>query len=140
MSSRDTYRIYVVEDNEVMRMTLQMYLDRETDLEVVGLADCGETALDEIDDLSPDLSLVDVSLSGMSGIEVTRRLHRQHPDLPVVVLSGHSATEHVQNARQAGARGYVMKGSPSTYVDAIRAVLDGDVYLSDSVTAAWKNA
>lgn len=120
---------------------MQAYLEAEDDLHVVGTAARGEDALDALlgADL-PDLILIDVSLPGINGIEVLRQLRAQHPDATCLMLSGHVEEAYVTAANDAGARGYVMKGQPDEYLTAIRTILDGNTYRSDTVAALWDAA
>jgi DNA-binding NarL/FixJ family response regulator len=129
-------RIYIVEDHQVMRSTLELFVDREPAFDIVGTTDNAEDALAALQDDPPDLVVVDVSLPGMSGIDLVRKLRAEHPDLLCLMLSGHAESVYVSDAMDAGARGYVMKGDPNRILDAIRVVLDGDIYLSDQAQRA----
>lgn len=129
--------IFLVEDQTLMRESMHAYLDAEDDLEVAGVAERGEDVLDQINGTPPDLYLIDVALPGMSGIDVLRAIRRQHPDAACLMLSGHVEQAYVEAARDAGARGYVMKGKPDEYLRAIREILDGGMYRSETVAAMW---
>jgi DNA-binding NarL/FixJ family response regulator len=132
--------IYLVEDQDILRSSLHMYVDNEDDLNVVGSAEDAPTALEEIDAQVPDLVLIDVALPGMSGISLLNQLREDHPDLACLMLSGHSEDQYVQQAVDAGAQGYVRKGDPDEYLAAIEAVLDGSTYVSDAVEKQWRRA
>ncbi|MFO8231568.1 MAG: response regulator transcription factor [Longimonas sp.] len=136
------YAIYLVEDQDLMRSSMRTYLSSEEDFEVVGTADSGEAALNDLTEASapPDVVLVDVALPGMSGIELVHRLREAHPDLVCLILSGHAEEAYVEAAHGAGAQGYVMKGKPNEYIRAIRATLAGDSYRSETVASMWDNA
>jgi DNA-binding NarL/FixJ family response regulator len=129
-------RIYIVEDHRVMRTTLELFVGREDEYEVMGTSDNAEEALDALLPDPPDLAVVDVSLPGMSGIELVRRLRAEHPDQLCLMLSGHAESVYVSNALDAGASGYVMKGDPERIIEAIGVVLDGETYLSDQARRA----
>ena len=130
--------IYLIEDQDLMRDSMQAYLSAEDDFEVVGVASDGEEALDALLGTSPpDLILIDVSLPGISGIDVLKRLRDTHPSAACLMLSGHVEEAYVEAAKAAGARGYVMKGRPDEYLTAIRTILDGETYRSDTVGALW---
>ena len=77
--------------------------------------------------------LIDVSLPGMNGIQLVRTLHQRRPDLALAMLSGHGGASHVRKALQAGARGYILKGSALELPDAIRAMASGATYLSSDL-------
>lgn len=132
--------IYLVEDQDILRSSLHMYIDNEDSLDVVGSAEDGPTALEEVETLAPDLVMIDVALPGMDGTELLRTLRETHPGLPCLMLSGHSEDEYIQQAVQAGAQGYVQKGDPDEYLTAIHAVLAGDIYVSDAVEKQWQRA
>lgn len=132
--------IYLVEDQDILRSSLHMYIDNVDDLNVVGSAEDAPTALEEIENQMPDLVLIDVALPGMSGISLLNQLREDHPDLACLMLSGHSEDQYVQQAVDAGAQGYVRKGDPDEYLAAIEAVLDGSTYVSDAVEKQWRRA
>src|SRR5690606_32677053 len=81
----------------------------------------------------PDLVLVDVSLPGISGIELVGKSNVAYPGLLCLMLSGHKEPAYVQRSLELGARGYVAKGNPPAIVEGVRRVLDGELYLSDDV-------
>jgi DNA-binding NarL/FixJ family response regulator len=119
-------QIFIVEDHQVMREAYQMLLEMEPDLEVCGTAATGEDALSALKATQPDLMLVDVSLPGMSGIELVQQLQTRYPTLPTLVISGHDETVYAEQALRAGAKGYLdKKGLSHIMLDAIRQVLDG---------------
>ncbi|HEY3444797.1 MAG TPA: response regulator transcription factor [Myxococcales bacterium] len=134
MNGRRT-RVMLAEDHQVVREGLRALLASEPDLEVVGDAADGLSALALAEKLSPEVVVMDVGLPGLGGIEVTRRLHQSRPDLQIVVLSMHDDAPTVDAALRAGARGYVLKGSGFSQLrDAIRTVARGEVYLSAGVS------
>jgi signal transduction histidine kinase len=124
----------VVDDNAGFRESLLALLDAG-ELEVVGEARSGEEALSIVEDLSPDVVLMDVRMPGLDGIETTRRLKRTRPTLGVVALSGHEDQAIVREMLVAGASGYVLKDSDGD--DILNAVLQaahGGGVLSPEVT------
>lgn len=130
-------RIFVVDDHELVREMLVLYIRMEADLEVCGTAASGAEALAKIGGLGCDLALLDVGMPGMSGIELAEALRARHPEVRCLMLSGHAERVYVQGALEAGARGYVMKGDPETILEAIRQVLRGEDYLSAEVQPFW---
>ena len=104
-------RVAVVEDSEDLRALLATLLELEDDFELVGEAADGEEALAVVEAVQPDLVLLDMALPGIDGLEVLERLRGRHAPR-VVVYSGYSAPELVQNARDLGAVDYVVKGGP----------------------------
>jgi DNA-binding NarL/FixJ family response regulator len=116
-----------------MRSSLRSLLEREPDLTVCGEAATARTALAEAPGAKPDLVLIDVSLPDMSGIELARELHSRHPELPLAMLSGHGEKSHVEQALQAGARGYILKGHADDLPEAVRRLVRGERYLSSGI-------
>jgi DNA-binding NarL/FixJ family response regulator len=113
-----------------MRQSLRAFIKRQADLDICGEADTGEAALEQIAQMQPDLVLIDVSLPGMSGLDLLDTLHERYPDLACVMLSGHGERSHVDHALMAGARGYVLKGDIDDLVVALHRVIQGEIYLS----------
>jgi DNA-binding NarL/FixJ family response regulator len=128
-------RILVVDDQQLVRDGLQMILDAEDDLEVVGTAGDGVEAVAEADRLAPDVVLMDVHMPRVDGIEATRRLvSRPHPPR-IAVLTTFSQSEVVYRALVAGASGFLLKDMPAVQlVGAVRAVARGEELLAPALT------
>lgn len=128
-------RIVLCEDHQMVREGLRALLDGEPDLEVVADASDGEQAVRAALGSAPDVVVMDIGLPRCDGIEATRRLRQQAPELPVVILSMHDDATTVDRALRAGARGYVLKGAGfARLCDAIRSVRRGEVYLSPDIS------
>ena len=124
-------KIFIVEDHAVIRRGYSSLIKRRPDLEVCGEAISGEDALEAIPACAPDLVLIDVSLPGMSGVDLVRRLKALQPDLATLVVSGHEEALFGEGVLAAGAKGYIMKEqAPDVLIDAIYMVLSGKRYLS----------
>lgn len=121
--------IYIVEDHPIMRETLQDYLALDADLEICGMAESAEEASAALEDVAPDVVIVDLSLPGRSGLELVGEIGERW-GTPCVILSGHGERTYVGKALACGARGYVLKGSPRELAPAIREVFGGAIYLS----------
>ncbi len=134
------YRILLVDDHPIVRHGLGLLIDHEDDLNVCGETETVAEALDNLQTLNPDLILADISLKGASGLDLTKTLKEQNPDLPVLILSMHDEELYAERALRAGARGYIMKQeSADQVIDAIRKVLEGGVYLSEQLAAKMLN-
>ena len=121
----------------MFREGMKQLIDREADLTVCGDAASGDEALGSIPGLKPDLVIVDLSLSGSTGLDLIKTLRSLYPALPVLVVSMHEETLYAERALHAGASGYVMKQEPAKTVKlAIRKVLAGDLHLSEKMTMA----
>ena len=131
---RSAIRVYVVEDHMGMRMVLREFIEREAGLAVCGAAETAEEALEALARLEADLALVDVSLPGMSGIDLVEVALERWPHLVFLMYSGHGETGYVKRALAVGARGYVLKGDPYELPEAIRQVMRGERYVSAALS------
>ena len=129
-------RIMIVEDHPLMQKGMEMTLNAESDMEVVGMASTGEEALSVADKVRPDLAVVDISLPGMNGLELIRQLRAKYDDLRILVVSRHEEELFAERAVRAGAQGYIMKiDAGDQVVDAVRKIADGGVYLSEKISS-----
>lgn len=119
----EIHTLFLVEDHPTMRRVLRQLLDGETDLDVIGEADSAEDALEQLAALTPDLLLVDLSLPGLSGMDLVRLLKQQRPGLRCLVVTGHTDGLYRAAAEAAGATGYVTKDDPDEVLAAVRAAL-----------------
>lgn len=128
-------KILIVDDHAIMRQGLTKLLSDERDLSVCGEAENASDALEAIGRLKPDLAIVDISLSGRTGIELIRDVRRKHPQVHVLVLSMHDETIYSERVLRAGAHGYIMKQQGGkALVQAIHKVLNEQFYLSEAMT------
>lgn len=128
--------VLVVDDHALHRDGTRHILERHPDLEMVGDADSGERALAMVRQLNPDVVLMDIRLPGMNGIETTRRLRQDHPDVQVLIVTAHDDSEYVRGALEAGAAGCLSKTAPGRQlVEAVRAVAAGTAVLKPSALA-----
>ena len=126
--------IIIVDDHPMMRKGLAMTLEAEPDLTVVGQAADAEECLSMLEQMDLDLVIVDISLPGMSGLELIKHIQALQPDLKTLVVSRHVETLYAERAIRAGARGYVMKLEASNLiVKAVRRVLSGGIYVSEEI-------
>ena len=122
----------LVDDHAIVLHGLKELINSEPDLEVTMTADTAERALEILSEQQPAIVVTDISLPGLSGLELIKELSRSHPDLPALVLSMHDELVHGERALRAGARGYLVKQeAPENVIKAIRMVLAGERYLSD---------
>ncbi len=128
-------RIMIVEDHPIFRLGLSELINQEEDLFVCGEAEDVIKAWNDINTLKPDMVIVDISLKGRSGIDLIKDISKNFKTLPVLVLSMHDESIYAERALVAGAKGYIMKQEASeSIIKAIRCVLDGKIYASESVT------
>ena len=129
--------ILIADDHGVLRAGLRALLNAEPDLEVIAEASDGNDALRLASELRPDIVLLDISMPGPGGIEVTRRLKEALPELRVLILTAHEDESMLREAVQAGAAGYIIKRAvESELINAIHAVWRGDLYVHPAMTRA----
>ncbi len=129
-----TIRVFLLDDHALVRTGMRMMLSAETDIEVVGEADSGETALPMIRRLKPDVVLCDLHLPGISGLEVTERIVRGEYGCRVVVVSVLEDGPIPKRLLEAGASGYVGKGGDAAeLLRAVRDVARGKRYLANGI-------
>jgi len=127
-------RIFIVDDHPLVREWLASLINQQQDLRVCGEADNGSKALELILAAKPDIAVVDISLTGNSGIELIKNLKTAAPQVAVLVLTMHDESLYAERALLAGAQGYVVKREATKKVlVGIRSVLAGKLYVSDAV-------
>jgi DNA-binding NarL/FixJ family response regulator len=130
-----TIRVLLADDQHLVRAGFRGLLEHSEDIEVVGEAADGATAVQMVRATSPDVVLMDVRMPGMDGIEATKLIVGEHPDARVVVLTTFELDEYVAGALHAGASGFLGKDvEPDDLRDAIRVVAGGEALLSPRVT------
>jgi DNA-binding NarL/FixJ family response regulator len=128
-------RVLLVDDHQLMREGLRALLESATDIEVVGEASNGRTAVDLAGTLEPHVVVMDIALPELNGIEATRQIRAAHRSVRVVALSTHSDKRYVQQMLEAGACGYVVKIAAYTeLLQAVRAASLGHTFLSPHVS------
>ena len=127
--------VVLADDHAIVRDGLRMILEAQGDITVVGDAADGRQAVRLIQQLRPDVAVIDIAMPELNGIEATYEIRQTCPETQVVILSMHSTAEHVFRALQAGAQGYLLKESAGMeMVEAVRAVHAGRRYLSQRIT------
>lgn len=129
-------RIVLVDDHPIIRQGLRQLLEHEEDMAVVGEAGDANEAMTMLAKDPPDIAVVDLNLKGKNGIELIKDIRAQEMKFAVLVLSVHSEMTYAERALRAGAQGYVMKEeAPEVVVNAIRSVLNGQVYVCDALAS-----
>ena len=127
--------VVVVDDQELMRMGLNMVLEAQDDIEVIGEASDGSGAIEAVARLAPAVVLMDVRMPGIDGVSATRAITESGSDTRVLVMTTFDLDEHVLGALRAGASGFLLKDTPpEDLVSAIRSVAAGDAVVSPKVT------
>jgi DNA-binding NarL/FixJ family response regulator len=135
--SPETIRVLIVDDHPIVHDGVSAILRAETDIHVIGSAETIAQALDLIKSRAPDVVLLDLRLGDSDGLAGVERIMVERPGLAVIMFTAFDADEYVFGAIRAGAKGYVLKGSPGQdLVRAIRQVHAGDTFLSPAIGAA----
>ena len=130
-----TIKIILADDHQIVRQGLRTLLAAEPDMEVVAEADNGRTTLRLVQELKPQVVIMDISMPDLNGIEATRQISAESPGVKVVALSMHSDSLFVLNMLKAGASGYLLKDCAlEELVKAIRTVVAQKTYLSPGIS------
>jgi DNA-binding NarL/FixJ family response regulator len=127
-------RVLICDDQEVVREGLRVILNSALGLEVVGIAHDGAEALELIPQTTPDLVLMDLKMPGMNGIQATRQIRNQYPQVRVLVLTTYDADEWVFDAIRSGAAGYLLKDTPGEeLIAAVKGTVEGKTHVDPTV-------
>lgn len=123
-------RILIVDDHPIVRSGLRSILSAESDIEVVGEAVDGQEGKEKVQVLHPNVVLMDISMPNMDGLDATRQIKNDHPEVQVLALSIHRTDEYFFEMLRAGASGYILKTAKTEeLLEAIRVVNKGEVFL-----------
>jgi len=127
-------RVLICDDQAVVVDGLEMILSADPEIEVVGTANDGDEALSLVDSKEPDIVLMDLKMPGMNGIQATRHIHQEFPQVRVLVLTTFGDDEWVFDAVRAGASGYLLKGTPrQELIKAIKGTAGGETHVDPAV-------
>ena len=128
-------KVFLVDDHEIFRNGLKQLVDSEPDMEVVGEAGDGETALETLRSLQPDVIIMDIRMPGINGVETSQVLLKREPQAKIVFFSLYDSPDYVAKALEMGASGYILKDtSNKIFLSAIRTVYNGKFYFIGDVT------
>lgn len=123
-------KVLITDDHAIVREGLQAILSVQPDIEVIGEATNGEESVKKAKELQPDIILMDITMPGMNGLEATREIKKQNPEMKILVLTMHEEDDYFYRILEAGASGYFIKGgSFNELITALRVVWHGDVFI-----------
>lgn len=123
-------RLLIADDHVIVRKGIRLLLEAEPDMEIVGEALDGKESIEKVENLQPDIVLMDIAMPGMDGLEATRQIKQNWPDIQVLVLTMHRTDEYFFEMLKAGASGYILKGAETNDLkSAIRLIYSGGVFL-----------
>ena len=133
-------KLMLADDHAVVRSGLRMLLDAQPDMEIIAEAETGAEAVAKVQDLRPDIVLMDVEMPGMNGIEATQKIKESVPETAVLALTMYEDDQYFFEMLKAGASGYVPKrAAPDELVNDIRTVSNGGVFLYPTLAARLVN-
>jgi two-component system response regulator DegU len=133
-------RIVIIDDHRLFREGVKRILNMEDNFEVVAEGDDGQVASELFQEYQPDVVLMDINMPNVNGVEATRRLIDQNPDVKVIILSIHDDEAYVTHSVQTGAAGYLLKEMDAdALIEAVKVVADGGAYLHPKITVNLLN-
>jgi two-component system, NarL family, invasion response regulator UvrY len=127
-------KIFLVDDHEILREGIKKVLQKTPDFQVVGEAETGRQAIKMVKDTDIDVLLLDISLPDIEGLDVLIKVHKNKPNLPVIIFTMHDENTSAIRYMKAGASGYLTKGSPpKQLIEAIRTAVTGRKFLTPLV-------
>ncbi|QPC85224.1 response regulator transcription factor [Phototrophicus methaneseepsis] len=127
-------KVLICDDQDFAREGLQLILETDPELQVVGVAQDGADAIEKVDQLQPDLVLMDLKMPGINGIQATQAIHDKHPEIFVLVLTTYDGDAWVFDAIRSGASGYLLKDSPrDRLIAAIKETVQGKTHVDPGV-------
>ena len=137
----NTLKVVLVDDHRIIRDGIRSYLDDDEKYTVIGEANSGEEALTLLETLTPHLVIMDISMGGIDGIECTRQINQQWPEVKVVALTMLNEPQYIRQMMDAGASAYLLKNSDDHEVKAaLEAAMRGETYYSPEVTSIVMNS
>ena len=133
-------RILLAEDHALVRAGIRTLLEQQPEMEVVGEAANGQEALGKVQELCPDVVIMDLAMPVMGGLEATQHIKEQFPEVRILALTMHEDDRYFFQALRAGTSGFILKGAlPAEFLMAVRTVAEGQVYLYPSLAQKLVN-
>ena len=128
-------RILLADDHRILREGIRALIEDQDDMEVIGEAEDGLATVKQVAQLQPDVVVMDIAMPLLNGLEATRQIHRDYPQVRVLILTMHENEEYIRQVLAAGALGYVLKDAAARdLLGAIRSVNQGEAVLSPAIT------
>lgn len=138
--STDHIRVYLVDDHPAIREAIRDTIESTIDMEICGETSSADEAFHNIEEMRPDVAVVDISLNDAHGLDLVQNVRAQYPEVRMVVYSMYDENVYAERAIRAGASGYLMKSEPTkNIIEAIRSANEGEVYLSRKMSSRILN-
>ncbi|MBB6450378.1 two-component system response regulator DegU [Geomicrobium halophilum] len=135
MLEQDKIKLILIDDHKLFREGVKRILSMEDEFEIVAEGDDGDAATQLVSDYKPDVVLMDINMPGVNGVEATRNLAAQFPDIKVLILSIHDDESYVTHVLKTGAAGYLLKEMDAdALIEAVKVVGSGGAYIHPKVT------
>jgi|ERR1700741_3346222 len=124
-------KVFLVEDHEIVRLGIKALLEGSPEVKVIGEASNGSEAIKQLEKVKPDVLILDMDMPVMNGVECTRLVRKMHSDIKVLILSMPGSENHLADALEAGANGYILKNSSrEELIFAVRKIANNGVYIA----------
>lgn len=134
MTVKSKIEIIIVDDHGLLRAGLKNIIEQKANMQVIGEASDGREGIKIVSKLLPDVVVIDVAMPGLNGIEATKQIHKNNPEIKIIGLSMHSGKQFIQGMFKAGAHGYLLKdGDSDELLKAISLVMKNQIYLSKDI-------
>lgn len=128
-------KLIIVDDHKVVRAGIRLLFQTDKEVNIVGETENGEKAIELVKKLHPDVVITDVSMPNMSGIQLTKKLKEEHPNVKVLIISMHNDDDYIIDALEAGAMGYVTKDSnDDEIINAVHSISNDKMYYGSSIS------
>ncbi len=128
-------KLLIVDDHKVVRAGIRLLFQTDNEVNVVGETEDGEKAIELVKKLHPDVVITDVSMPNMSGIQLTKKLKEEHPNVKVLIISMHNDDDYIIDALEAGAMGYITKDSnDDEIINAVHSISNDKMYYGSSIS------
>ncbi|WP_375281181.1 response regulator [Pseudooctadecabacter sp.] len=132
-------RVLIVDDHPMVAEGIEAILETYDDLDVIGVLTNGQAAIDQVEDMQPDVILLDLNMPGVNGLSATEIILEKRPETRILILSMHDSPEYISTALNHGAKGYVLKDVPTDEIrTAITTVMQGEEYLCTGARGSLK--
>lgn len=128
-------KLLIVDDHKVVRAGIRLLFQTDNEVNIVGETEDGEKAIELVKKLHPDVVITDVSMPNMSGIQLTKKLKEEHPNVKVLIISMHNDDDYIIDALEAGAMGYITKDSnDDEIINAVHSISNDKMYYGSSIS------
>ena len=132
-------RVLIVDDHPMVAEGIEAILETYDDLDVIGVLTDGQAAIDQVEDMQPDVILLDLNMPGVNGLSATEIILEKRPETRILILSMHDSPEYISTALNHGAKGYVLKDVPTDEIrTAITTLMQGEEYLCTGARGSLK--